>query len=535
MMHEEYIEQVKKHLTDYGHDSSFWKPLQEYKKELVIIAGLNLDPAMNIINPVYSPVHRRPHRDALCMLRSFILMTVLKIKGITEWVERMRSIPLLAILSGFDPDDTPGIGTHYDFMRRIIDGPYQKVCEHIKRRSTLNTGKHLRNIPNEKEQNKDDQNPNQSQSEKLVQELLPKADQPRANDFQKVLEDLLFQIGIIPSINQGLIRNLEHLTVTGDGSILISAASARGKPTCSCQAEGNPNCEHNRSYTSPTATWCYDAYRDAFFFGDRYYHLITSQNGHDFPLLTRMPGGNESDYTLSIDSFDRLLKTVRENNVGMKVEFFCGDGHHDSYAHYAYFKAKQVIPVIPLSEKSKKSFPHLPDSTIKLDTDGTPLCPAGVKMKHLMYNKRKQTHVYVCPVKRNTHRNGKSLYVAHLDECPRKQDCAPQSSLGPLVYIKSDTDPRLYPPLSRDSKRFKEIMDQRSATERCNYLNDTYRVDRAHRNADYGLIRLTLANIVEHAVIRYSEAVKQSSENEVFNQIMKQIAPEHQIQLHKVA
>jgi len=78
-------------------------------------------------------------------------------------------------------------------------------------------------------------------------------------------------------------------------------------------------------------------------------------------------------------------------------------------------------------------------------------------------------------------------------------------------------------------------MNQRSATERCNFLNDTYHLDRAHRNADYGLIRLTLANIAEHAVIRYIEAVKHSSETEVFNQIMKQIAPEHQIQLQKAA
>jgi hypothetical protein len=78
-------------------------------------------------------------------------------------------------------------------------------------------------------------------------------------------------------------------------------------------------------------------------------------------------------------------------------------------------------------------------------------------------------------------------------------------------------------------------MNQRSATERCNYLNDTYHLDKAHRNADYGLIRLTLANIVEHAVIRYIEAVKHSSADELFNQIMKQLAPQHQIQLQKAA
>ena len=45
------------------------------------------------------------------------------------------------------------------------------------------------------------------------------------------------------------------------------------------------------------------------------------------------------------------------------------------------------------------------------------------------------------------------------------------------------------------------IFKERSATDRCNALNDTYKLDRSCRNAGYGLIRLTLANIVEHAVV----------------------------------
>jgi hypothetical protein len=133
--------------------------------------------------------------------------------SITEWIKQVRSVPLLAILAGFDPDDTPGVGTCYDFMRRIIDGPYHKPCEHIVRRSTLNAARHQRNIPDEKERKKEDRDPNQSQSEKLVQELLPLADQPRADDFQKILEDLLIQVGVIPSIEQGLITGLEKLIV----------------------------------------------------------------------------------------------------------------------------------------------------------------------------------------------------------------------------------------------------------------------------------------------------------------------------------
>ena len=209
--------------------------------------------------------------------------------------------------------------------------------------------------------------------------------------------------------------------------------------------------------------------------------------------------------------------------------------HHDSYAHYKYLQQKGITPIIPLSKNSKKVSPTLADENIRLDEDGTPVCPGGLRMRHHVYDKKKKVHVYCCPVKRNTHRNGKFIYTIHLGECPQKQDCAPDSSLAPLVYIKSDTDPRLYPPLPRDSEKFKEIMKQRSATERCNYFNDSYHLDKACRNADYGLIRLTLANIAEHALIWYLEAVKKTSEDKLFAQTLQNICPAFELRLRNVA
>jgi hypothetical protein len=350
------------------------------------------------------------------------------------------------------------------------------------------------------------------------------AEKPRPDDLSKLLEDLLFRLGLMPSIAQGSLKDLSHLTVCGDGSILQTAASATGKPTCSCRSQGIYRCEHDRLYTSPTAKWCYDAHKDCFLFGDRYYHLTVHQDGHDLPLLTIMPGGNESDYTLSLKAFDRFLKAARENGLDVRVGVFCGDGHHDSCAHYRYFENKSVAPVIPLSGNSQKAFPHrLDERGIRVDTDGTPLCPAGVRMRHHQYNEYRRVHLYACPAKRNTHRNGKSVYVTHLNECPRGEDCQPTSSIGPIVNISSATDPRLYPPIPRDSKRFKELMNQRSSTERCNYLNDTYHLDRSCRNAAYGLIRLTLVNIAEHAVVRYLAAEKTSCKHDLLTQTLQKM------------
>ncbi len=55
------------------------------------------------------------------MLRSYLLSIKLKVTSITKWVSMLREYPLYAILSGFSVDDTPGIGTFYDFFNRLWD------------------------------------------------------------------------------------------------------------------------------------------------------------------------------------------------------------------------------------------------------------------------------------------------------------------------------------------------------------------------------------------------------------------------------
>lgn len=523
MVHQEYLDHLEKHFALRADDIEFAGRMDYFEKEIKIMQNINLDPAIPILHSLYSPAKREIAKDPTCMLRSLILMTVLRQTGVTGWVKYTRMEPLIAILTGFHPGAVPGVGTYYDFMKRIIDGPYRKPCscENQVRRSEYNAGRHLRNLKKEKELKKNDFDPHHSQSEKLAQELLDNADLPRPKDMYRILENLHIQLGVLPSIQTGLISDLQNLVISGDGSILETAASGNGRPACACRSQGIYKCGHDRYYSSPTAQWCYDHHQDRYIFGDRYYHLVVTQNGHDFPLLTHMPGGNQSDYTLSLSSFDRFIKAMRENNLGISVSTFIGDGHHDAEAHYRYFQAKNVIPIIPLSKATEKVYPHLSDdSSIRLDEDGVPLCPAGKRMRRHTYIAAKQKHVYSCPAKRNTHRGGKSMYVFHEKECPLEQDCQPQSPLGPYVHLRASTDPRLFPPLPRTSQKFKDLMKQRGASERCNFINDAYGVEGSSRNADYGLIRLTLANIAHHAEVRYRSAQKESSANAMLNEVL---------------
>ena len=512
MLQDEYLKKVQDSFASYNQNSEFQNSLQARNELFIIMKELNLDAAVDILKPLYCPVKHGDFRDPVNMLRSLIVMTLLKIQGITEWVEMTRTSTLLAILTGFDPDDVPGIGTYYDFLKRIYDGPYQKPCQHNIKKSDALSALHKRNIKQEAEDKKNSFKPYNSQSKVLSDRLLADADEPRDCDYLKCLDDLLLRLGVMPTIEQGVLSNALQITISGDGSILKSNASGSGKPACSCRDEGIFKCDCPRYYSSATAKWRSNQHNDKFEFGDRYYHIVTTQNGHDFPLLVSMPGGNESDYTLSINAIDRLLKGVNENDIDMSFKYFAGDGHHDSQAHYTYLNAKNIIPVIPLSENTKKTLTHLDNLT--LDDDGTPLCPGNLKMRYHGFNQKKQAHTYCCPVKRNTHRDGKSVYISHLDECPNKKDCRPGAKMAPVIYLKPATDPRLFPPLSRDSKKFKELAKERSASERVNSVIDSYRLDGACRNAVYGLIRLTFVNIAIHARIRHEESVKSSSESD---------------------
>ena len=525
MLQTEYLKKVQEFTDRYDQDIQFHSYLQDNVDICTIMENMNLDPASAILTPLYCPVKHGDFRDPICMLRSLILMTILKIKGITEWVRQTRTYALLAILAGFEPDNTPGIGTYYDFLKRIYDGPYQKPCQHICKKSDTLTSLHKRNIKQEAEDKKNSFEPYNSQSKQLSEHLLANSDKPRTNDYSKILEDLLVKLGIMPTIEQGIL-DTENITASGHGSILKTNASGSGKPACSCRKEGSYKCNCPKYYTSPTAKWCYNHHTGSFEFGDRYYHIVTAQNGHDIPLHVSMPGGNESDYTLSIDAVDSLLKTIRENGINMTIKYFAGDGHHDSQAHYIYFKEKNIVPVIPLSENTKQVITHL--EKVTLDDDGTPLCPAGMKMRYHGFNQKKQAHTYCCPVKRSAHKDGKYVYVTHLDECPNKEDCRPDTKMAPVIYLKLDTDPRLFPPLSRDSKKFKDLMKERTASERVNSVIDSYHLDNACRNAVYGLIRLTFINIAIHARIRYEELLKNSSKEELFVKAMshQDIKPE---------
>jgi hypothetical protein len=326
----------------------------------------------------------------------------------------------------------------------------------------------------------------------------------RPLDLQSRLEDLLIKVAVKASARRGLLADVSKLIVSGDGSSLRTAASSAGKPTCNCRKEGRYNCKCDRLYSDPTADWGYDSYRDCYYFGHTFYQYVVSSQGHDLPLHVMIGPASESDFTLSLKSLDRLQKSLKENGLDFKIEAAAFDAGHDARGIYEYLIENKIKPVIALNQRS--GLPAATGTAQIITLQGAPLCPAGLAMRR--HSKTSNGRIYYnCPVKRPTHINGKTEWKTHLDACPRGVLCQPETKMGPVVYVRSDQDLRLYPDIARDSSTYKQIMNQRTGCERSNSTKKvTYNLgQRPCRNSSHYLIRLSLVSLIEHARAWLSE------------------------------
>jgi hypothetical protein len=503
MKHTIYQEMIAKQLERWQSRKS--RSLkEEWLEAALLLFRLDLDCVSEDLKKLYSSNPRgRPPFDPVCMLRAMLLMAILRFISIEKFALELRSQPRLAILAGFEPFKTPGVGTFYSFVDRLEDGPYEPNCIHKVKPSRLRKGKHRRNLKREKAEKEENRKKILSEcdsiTENLKDELLKSALLPRPQDYLHRLEDLLIKTSVIPSDVRGLLGDLKKMIISGDGSALPTGASSVGRPTCNCRSQGIYSCSHDRFYTDRTADWGFDSYRECYYFGHSYYHHIVSSSGHDLPVHISIGQASESDFTLSLKSLDRLMKAFSENKIDLSILAASYDAGHDAMGIYEYLNAKKINPVISLNPRVGQ-LPKPTGTAEVVNSQGIPLCPAGLAMRR--HYKSKDNRIYFnCPVKRPTHENGEYIFKSHPEECPLKVLCQPDTKMGPIVYIRSNQDPRYYPPIARDSNEYKSIMNLRSGCERSNSMKKVVHglERRPCRSATHYLLRLYLISICEHA------------------------------------
>ena len=211
---------------------SQWKIYEKFR-------DLDLSAIDSIMEDKYSIFGPKPRLPS-CMFRSYLLSLAFHIPTVTAWTDAMRLTPFYAILSGFAPDDTPGVGTFYDFFDRLRDGPEKNLTSHIqhpraKVKKPKNKGQKADSVEKET-------------TEELIERLsltdFSLDEQPYAT---------LFSIFQACFLNQSVLRGViqpENATLSGDGTPVVTAARERGHKICDCASKGVFRC----SCPSPTAT-----------------------------------------------------------------------------------------------------------------------------------------------------------------------------------------------------------------------------------------------------------------------------------------
>lgn len=134
-------------------------------------------------------------RDPSSMMRSYLLLILTNpTMSITKWVDELRRVPLYAILSGFEPGNTPGIGTFYDFFKRLW-GSKSKNRTHKRKSKNSRARK-----PKKGKNGQKAPTATSGRVKRLVEWILPRMDQKRSYHatvylISSILKSLQSQLG----------------------------------------------------------------------------------------------------------------------------------------------------------------------------------------------------------------------------------------------------------------------------------------------------------------------------------------------------
>lgn len=379
--------------------------------------------------------------DPDCMLRTFLLMLFTK-QGysITYWVDELRRVPLFAILSGFEPGNTPGIGTFYDFFPRLWDSNSPNWQKHEKRRK--------RKPPKGKK--KGDKAPTTSPGKvaRIVKRLLKyKSTDPTAQPFDR-LYDFFQSEFLTKSADLGLLGLMDSLTVAGDGTPVVTSSLLRSKSTCNCRAQGLENCQHQRFFSQPDCDSGWDSSRERFFNGYHLYMLTASDSPHDLPLYPRFqPASRHDSLSLIVSS------------VEFSQRFYLGtvkrillDAAHDAIAIYNLFAQNNVEPIIDLNAHNTTNTPM--DGDFTLSPEGVPICSKAIPMKPNGFDREKGCHKWRC-----------GLAKGKVNTCT--SPCS-KAKYGRTFLTHMGDNPRLITKIKRGSEEWKVIYKRRTSVERSN-------------------------------------------------------------------
>lgn len=423
---------------------------------------LDLSAAYALLAPLYQLDQGRPAHRPDDMFRSWLLMVECHVTSVEVWVQQLHDQPFYGLLSGFDPNTIPGVGTFYDFQDRLLhitEPLLDRACQPRRRSEQRKKDGSLRD--------KNNTAPHANILNRLADRLLARAPTPgpvfgqwetnlAALPLQeRPLKAVFYVLFVSPSIAKGLI-DLEALGLAGDGTHLHTWANAHGHKLCTCDNRNKPSTDHcdcARRFHDPLASWGWDSYRECYVYGHGLYELTAYALKHDcqLPLVIHLLDNHRHDSVAYLASMHEAVDVL-----GFPVATASLDKAHDALALYRLgVELWHLDSVIPLNARNTDHFQFAPP--LRLTPEGVPICLAEHPMTYAGFEASRQRLKWRCPLAAH----GQSLAA-----CPHfAHDCS-DSSYGRTVYTSRPDDYRLFSRLRRGSLIWDLHADRRTCAER---------------------------------------------------------------------
>lgn len=506
---EEYRRTVREGLERLATEQDTLARIENHKEELLMVYLLDFEPMREELDALYSPTkHGSEPCDPTAILRSMLLMNAFRQTSLTDWAAEVRSDSILAVVCGFGTKKPPSVGSYYNLMKRLEDGPYVPKCRHRIRASEMRRAQAPFRMPKVKPTEKKKTAP-AGVLERLTEKLRKNKGEPCPKDLERILNEILHVVAVKPSSERGIIEDMEKLTLAGDGSTVPSGACSNGKNTCDCRKKGIFRCDHLRKFSDMQASWGWDNRIEDFVFGYRYYQFVCADNERDLPVYLSISSANTHEAVMSLKALDRMQKMFARHHSQARIERISVDAIHDAHAYYRYLVDHRIRYAIPYAKQPAACLELGKEGALFTDK-GVPLCLGGLPMR-LHGQDRQGRKMYACPVKRATRRDGRQVYLAHREDCPRQALCEPLSTLGPIVHVNREIDPRIHPEIPRGSREYKQLSKMRTSAERSNSMKkERFRGKYTKtRVMPYAYIRLALSSLLEHSRVWAEEKLKE--------------------------
>ncbi|WP_257347003.1 DDE transposase [Pseudalkalibacillus decolorationis] len=477
--HESYLHFVVEQSNKHFKDKRFLKDF--YLDPIVWCSLMDLTDTAALLKHRYSsnPRGRKP-RNPCDMLRSLLLMHQQHITSVDKWVFTLKTLPVFAILSGFSPDNVPGVGTFYDFFDRLWLAPTPHLTRRKKRKLKKPKKKGKKN------QKLEPKNPRIV--EKLVKRALKNKKvryNPKAHDQLQILFQSLF---VNQSASKGLLGHTQSLSILADGSPFVTGGRPYGKFLCDCRKQGNWKCHCKRQFSDPDADYGWDSSREKYYYGRSFFMVAASDSPYDLPIYPRMYRASKHDSVLFVSTFHELKHWYPDWTFGEAIL----DSALDAYPIYEMLEHYDVSAIIDLNPRRSKQFTY---NEMEINLDGVPVCPIGRKMRDWGVDKKRYRRKWRCP--------------AAVGKWTCSNPCS-ESAYGRTFYTSTKENPRLFPRVKRDSKEWYKRYALRNGVERCikRQKVDYHLEDSKGRSSRHWTIRSYCIGMCQHADAWVKEAKK---------------------------